>query len=117
MKALITQAQLKKMRRNGQDSARNPEIGFGHAPVVKLFTPDGQATWLLTEIDPADEDRAFGLCDLGLGEPGVGYVSLHELSSVRGHLGLRVERDLYFTADKPLRAYLAQAKADGRIDA
>jgi len=25
-------------------------------PVVKLFTPDANATWLLTEIDPEEED-------------------------------------------------------------
>jgi hypothetical protein len=36
-------------------------------PVVKLFTPDAGATWLLTELDPDDPDIAFGLCDLGLG--------------------------------------------------
>jgi hypothetical protein len=30
---------------------------------VKLFTPDAGATWLLTEIDPHDQDRGFGLCD------------------------------------------------------
>ena len=41
-------------------------------PVVKLFTPDAQPTWLLTELDPDDEDLAFGLCDLGLGEPELG---------------------------------------------
>jgi hypothetical protein len=37
------------------------------------------ATKLLTEIDPGDDDTAFGLCDLGLGCPEVGYVSLSEL--------------------------------------
>jgi hypothetical protein len=26
--------------------------------VVKLFTPDANATWLLSEIDPVDTDRA-----------------------------------------------------------
>ena len=40
--------------------------GGDHAPVVKLFTPDAQATWLITEVDPDDPDRLFGLCDLGL---------------------------------------------------
>ncbi|WP_439331030.1 DUF2958 domain-containing protein [Mesorhizobium carmichaelinearum] len=34
--------------------------------MVKLFTRDAGATWLLTEIDPDDPDHAFGLCDLGL---------------------------------------------------
>ncbi len=31
-------------------------------PVVKLFTPDANATWLLSEIDPDCPDIAFGLC-------------------------------------------------------
>jgi hypothetical protein len=61
-------------------------------PVVKLFTPDAGATWLLTEIDSDDEDIAFGLCDLGLGYPELGMVSLSELAAVRGRLGLPVER-------------------------
>ena len=52
--------------------------------MVKLFTPDAGATWLLTEIDPDDHDHAFGLCDLGLGAPEIGWVSLGELATVRG---------------------------------
>ena len=27
--------------------------------MVKLFTPDAAATWLLTELDPDEDDRAF----------------------------------------------------------
>ena len=38
--------------------------GIDFEPVVKIFTPDGNATWLLTELDPNDEYLAFGLCDL-----------------------------------------------------
>ena len=49
---------------------------------VKLFTPDGNATWLLTELNP-EIDLAIGLCDLGLGEPERGYVSLLGLAAVR----------------------------------
>ncbi|WP_432431077.1 DUF2958 domain-containing protein [Mesorhizobium loti] len=30
-------------------------------PVLKLFTPDAGATWLLTEIYPEHPDLAFGL--------------------------------------------------------
>lgn len=47
------------------------KAGIDHDPfpVVKLFTPDAGATWLLTELDPDDHDIAFGLCDLGLGYP------------------------------------------------
>ncbi len=89
--------------------------GFDPPPVVKLFTPDAGATWLLTEIDPNDEDHAFGLCDLGLGFPELGYVSLAELMTVRGRLGLPVERELHFTADKPISAYVREARMAGRI--
>lgn len=88
-----------------------------HEPVVKLFTPDGNATWLLTEADPDDADRLFGLCDLGLGSPELGYVSLAELAALRGLLGLPIERDLHFIADKPLSAYAEEAKLKGRISA
>ena len=92
-----------------------PEPDF--APVVKLFTPDGGCTWLLTEIDPDDPDIAFGLCDLGFGYPELGSVSLSELESVRGKLNLPIERDLYFTATKTLSAYADEARAHGAITA
>lgn len=86
-----------------------------HLPVVKLFTADAGATWLLTECDPDEPDRLFGLCDLGLGCPELGYVSLAEIMEIRGRLGLPVERDIHFVADKPLSAYADQARAKGRI--
>lgn len=86
-----------------------------HFPVVKLFTPDAGATWLISEVDPDDPDRLFGLCDLGLGYPELGYVSLAEVTAVKGPLGLPVERDLDFVADKPLSAYAEEARAKGRI--
>ncbi|TIW22757.1 MAG: DUF2958 domain-containing protein, partial [Mesorhizobium sp.] len=62
-----------------------------------------------------DLDIAFGLCDLGLGCPEIGNVSLSELSALRGQLGLPVERDLYFSADKPLSEYADEARRLGRI--
>jgi hypothetical protein len=86
-----------------------------HFPVVKLFTPDAGATWLLTECDPDEPDRLFGLCDLGLGSPELGYVSLAEIKEIRGRLGLPVERDLHFVADRPISAYADDARAKGRI--
>ena len=98
---------------NGRESLENPD--FDPAPVVKLFTPDAGATWLLTEIDPDDHDHAFGLCDLGLGAPEIGWVSLGELATVRGGLGLPIERDLSFRAEKRLSAYARDARLAGRI--
>ena len=100
---------------NGQQSIEHDDLD--PLPVVKLFTPDAGATWLLTEIDPGDHDHAFGLCDLGQGFPELGYVSLAELQSVRGRFGLPVERDLHFKATKAISAYAREARLAGRITA
>lgn len=86
-------------------------------PVVKLFTPDAGCTWLLTEIDPDDPDIAFGLCDLGMGYPELGSVSLSELASVRGPLKLLIERDLHFMPCRTISAYADEARSAGRITA
>ena len=113
MTKLITDAQCAQLLANGRRAIENED--FDPLPVVKLFTPDASATWLLTEIDPDDEDRAFGLCDLGQGFPELGYVSLAELQSVRGRLGLPIERDLHFEADKTISAYAREARLAERI--
>ena len=52
-----------------------------------------------------------------MGCPELGYVSLSELESVRGRLGLPVERDLGFEADKTLSAYADEASTHGAIRA
>lgn len=102
-----------KLLANGQQ--RVADASFDPPPVVKLFTPDGHATWLLTAVDPDDPDHAFGLADLGFEYPELGFVSLAELQFVRGRLGLPVERDLFFRADKPISAYAREARLHGRI--
>lgn len=113
--SFLTQEVYAELLANGHSTAGGDQ--FDPNPVIKLFTPDAGATWLLTEIDPDDETRAFGLCDLGLGCPELGWVSLSELADLRGPMGLQVERDLWFTADKCLSAYAANARAAGRIAA
>ena len=80
---LITKTQIDQLLANGiaQRAAIDQDArALDFKPVVKLFTPDAQCTWLLTEIDE-DTDLAFGLCDLGMGEPELGYVSLIELAT------------------------------------
>ena len=89
--------------------------------VCKFFTPDGAWTWYviegatredggcgfgkdclhkpLSEYDPEHDDILFFGYVVG-DEPEFGYFTLGELKSIRGGLGLRVERDLYF---KPCR--------------
>ena len=126
---LLLESHRAQLRVNGARSARGVDID--PYPVVKLFTPprpfhaltraeplaappNAGATWLLTELDPADPDLAFGLCDLGLGCPELGYVRLSEIEALRGRLGLPVERDLGFEAYGPLSAYVRAARRAGR---
>jgi hypothetical protein len=114
---LITKAQTEQFLANGlaQRAAIDQNArAFDFKPVVKLFTPDAQCTWLLTEIDEGT-DLAFGLCDPGLGRPELGYVSLTELRTVRGKLGLPIECDLHFEADKPISAYADESRTRGHI--
>src|SRR5210317_913141 len=70
----------------------NEEYGLEAKALVKFFTPDSNWTWYASEFD--GEDIFFGLVS-GF-EVELGYFSLSELESVRGPLGLPIERDLYF---------------------
>jgi len=115
---LIPDDLIAKLRANGafNEHLRNQgghEMDF--MPVVKLFNPSGAATWLLTEIDPHDTDLAFGLCDLGMGFPELGYVSLSEIAGVKTVLGIPIERDESFRATKTLSAYADEARKFERI--
>ena len=103
---LLTKAIRAKLTANGELRASEN----GAYPVCKLFTPDAQCTWSIAEADADDPDRLFGLCDLGHGFPELGYVSLAELTALRGPMGLKVERDLYFRPAKSLTAYADDAR-------
>lgn len=115
----LTKELREQLLANGRQQAavRGTASEIDFYPVVKLFTPDAAATWLLTEIYPDGPHIAFGLCDLGLGFPELGDVSLAELSTLRGILDLPVERDLHFVAKKPLSAYAEEARRLGSIPA
>ena len=67
------------------------------APIVhaKLFTPDARWTWFITEGSEEDGDWLLFGYVIGLEEEW-GYFLLSEIASVRGPLGLSVERDLWF---------------------
>ena len=113
---LLTNIQREQLLANGRAQQTAINGGFDALdfhPVVKLFTPDANATWLLTELDT--DGLAFGLCDCGLGEPELGYVHLEELDSLRGRMGLPVERDLHFEADRPISEYTDLARDRRRI--
>lgn len=112
--ALIPDELLAKLIENGRASKERD--GFDPFPVVKFFTPDAGATWLITEAYPEGDDvRLFGLCDLGMGCPELGYLMLSEIEDVRGELGLPVERDLYFKAEHRRSTYAKLASRAGMI--
>ena len=59
---------------------------------VKLFTPDANWSWFVSELS-IDKDICFGLVISPFVENGeLGYFSLNELKTVRGKLGLLIER-------------------------
>lgn len=108
---LFTKQQEQKLLENGSPE----QSGLDHIPVVKLFLPGSGCTWLLTELDPECPDIAFGLCDLGMGFPELGNVSLSEITSVKNKFGLSVERDLYFEAKYPISVYARAARVYSSI--
>jgi hypothetical protein len=60
------------------------------------FSSNGD--WYIAELDKNEGGIAFGHCDLGVGYPEWGEVSLTELEGVRSQYGIAaVERDLDFT--------------------
>ena len=105
---LFTKEQRNRLLDNGRKRPENPK------PVVKLFDPTGASTWLFTELDE-NGDTLFGLADLGLGFPELGYCSLNEITAHRGRFGLGIERDLHFEAKHPISVYAEAARNAGRI--
>jgi hypothetical protein len=67
---LFTKTQTEQLIANYQEQIANNDAGHSDIdfkPVVKLFTPDAQCTWLLTEL--GNDDIVYGLADLGMGCP------------------------------------------------
>lgn len=100
------------------ENGRTAEIqdGFDPFPVVKLFTPDGPFTWLLSEAYPDGSDlRLFGLLDFGIGAPVLGFIVLSDLELLRSRLRVPVERDRDFEARHPISIYANFARRAGVI--
>ena len=87
MKLLTQEIRKKLPKLYEQDGKGGDAIVY-----LKMFCPDSDWTFFATEFD--GEDMFFGLVD-GF-EKELGYFSLKELQSVKGPLGLPIERDLYW---------------------
>lgn len=60
--------------------------------ICKFFTPDANWSWFVFEGEKEDDDFVFFGMVHGF-EREVGYFTLDELKSIRGPLGLPIERD------------------------
>ena len=105
---LIPEALRPALAANAADPDGDP------VPVLKLFNPAGPGTWLITELDP-DGDTMFGLCDLDLGCPELGSVSLRELAGLTLPFGLTIERDIHFEGRLPVSQWAEIARGCGSI--
>lgn len=74
-----------------QENVKNPLV------IAKFFNPTGAGTWYATEYDP-NRRVFFGYVSI-FGDycDEWGSFSLDELESYRGHFGLGIERDLYWS--------------------
>ena len=104
----------------------NVRRGCDVPPVLKIFSPAGAATWLIHSVE-SDHDTLFGLCDLGMGFPELGSVSLQELQEttvpvrvlINGerHVDFRMqmERDLHFRPAHSMEVYAEAAREHDHI--
>lgn len=113
MNPLITDEERVQLLAHGQ--ARAADQAIDPLPVVRLFTPDAHATWLLAALNPADSDTAWGVMDVGIGMPELGHIKLSDLASIVGPNKQPVMRDRYFRAVRPLSEYLRLAQENGSV--
>jgi hypothetical protein len=113
MKLLTKAIEKKLLANNAEMEASAGSLSL--KPVVKYFNPTGAATWLISDMDK--NGMMFGLADLGMGSPEMGYVMLEELESIKLPFGLGIERDLSFEADKTVSEYAKEASKAGYIAA
>jgi hypothetical protein len=88
---LLTKTLEKRFAKLGsQKKAMDPFV------IAKFFNPTGAGTLYATEYDPKNR-VFFGYVSIfGDWNDEWGYFSLDELEAYEGHIGLGIERDLYF---------------------
>lgn len=91
MKMMTKAIEAKLPALYSQEKNQNPTV------VLKYFTPDSNWTWFVLEAQK-QEDGDFLFFGYVVGqESELGYFTLSELMSARGPMGLKIERDMYFT--------------------
>lgn len=109
---LFTEEQYQQLLKNGSPEYRDQD----HPPVVQLTLPGTDCVWLLSELEPEAPNIAFGLCDLGMGFPELGYVDLEEIKTVRvGLFGFTIFNNPKFQGKYPMSVYASAARRHQRI--
>ena len=91
MKLMTKELEQRFAQVGSQENVPDPII------IAKFFNPSGAGTWYATEYDPKQR-LFFGYVSIfGDWNDEWGSFSLEELESFRGHFGLGIERDCYFT--------------------
>ena len=101
---LLGAERLAALRENHKHRHENSHDPY---PVAHLYLPGGRHQWLLTELD--DDNVAFGLCDLGMGFPELGYVDLNEVMAAAASVNVKLCCTADFRAIAPLSVYADQA--------
>lgn len=114
---MLDTATLNQLLANGKATAELVNRSGGeetrdHVPVCLITIEGTGIAWALTEADPEYPDRLFGLCDLGMGFPEIGYVSLWELTRTLKQVPLKVDTE---TLTQPLSFYQRMAQVRGGL--
>jgi len=108
---LFTSKDIERLYFNGLPS----ETGKDHFPVVKLFRPNANDIWLLTELNPNNTLKFWGLGGHGLWSIYLGYTHYKEFISRKNTPAHRVMRDPHFSPKYPLSVYAKAAFAVGFV--
>lgn len=111
---LFTDEQYRQLLENGKPENRDKD----HPPVAHLYFNWHPAEWLISEIDPENPGIAFGLCDLGMGFPEMGYIDLQELKSLKvgpEPFALPIANNTLFEGKYPLTVYWKASKVHSKI--
>lgn len=97
---LMTEEVKKRFEKQGNtEDMKAEEIKI----IAKFFNPCGQGTWYCFEYDPKDKIFVAYVNLMGKEFAETGSVSLEEIESVKGPLGLGIERDKFFGFNHTLK--------------
>lgn len=103
---LFTDEQITQLVKNGED----PNPDKDHIPVARLKLIGNGASWLVCELNPDDEDTAYGLCDLGHGYAELRSFKISAIETIAEEMEKSLlKRDESFKGQFPISVYFRAA--------